>query len=194
VNLAPPSNAVAIAADKQVSLSWGASVEASSYHVKRATVSGGPYETVACLAATARNYTDTGLVDGTTYYYVVSAAYAGNPNSGGESVNSGEVSATPPATQSPPAAPAALTARASQPKAIDLQWVQSVTTGISNHKIYRRLMNGGAYPPSPTATISPTTSYRDGNLVSRTGYCYVVTTSNANGESARSNEACANPK
>ena len=49
---------------------------------------GGPYETVACLAATATNYTDTGLVDGTAYYYVVSAAYAGNPNSGGESVSS----------------------------------------------------------------------------------------------------------
>src|SRR5262249_55225131 len=60
VNLAPPSNAAAIAGDKQVSLSWGASVQASSYHVKRATVSGGPYETVACLAAKARNYTDTG--------------------------------------------------------------------------------------------------------------------------------------
>jgi len=194
VNLAPPSNAVAIAGDKQVSLSWGASVEASSYHVKRATVSGGPYATIACLAATARNYTDTGLVDGTTYYYVVSAAYAGNPNSGGESVNSGEVSATPPATQSPPVAPTALTARATQPKAIDLQWVQSATAGISNHKIYRRMMNGGAYTSLPTATISPTTSYRDGNLVSHTGYCYVVTTSNPNGESARSNEACASPK
>jgi hypothetical protein len=58
----------------------------------------------------------------------------------------------------------------------------------------RRLMNGGAYTSLPTATISPTTSYRDGNLVSRTGYCYVVTTSNPNGESARSNEACASPK
>jgi hypothetical protein len=194
VNLAPPSSPAAIAGDKQVSLSWGASVEASSYHVKRATVSGGPYETVACLAATARNYTDTGLVGGTTYYYVVSAAYAGNPNGGGESVNSGEVSATPPATQSPPVAPTALTARATQPKAIDLQWVQSVTAGISNHKIYRRLMNGGTYPSSPTATISPATFYRNSNLVSRTGYCYVVTASNAAGESARSNEACASPK
>jgi cellulose 1,4-beta-cellobiosidase len=194
VNLAPPSNAAAGAGDKQVSLSWGASVEASSYHVKRATVSGGPYETVACLAATATNYTDTGLVDGTTYYYVVSAAYAGNPNGGGESANSGEVSATPPATQSPPVAPTALTARATQPKAIDLQWVQSVTAGISNHKIYRRLMNGGTYPSSPTATISPATFYRNSNLVSRTGYCYVVTASNAAGESARSNEACTSPK
>ena len=194
VDLAAPTSPAAIAGDKQVSLSWGASVEASSYHVKRATIAGGPYETVACLAATATNYTDTGLVDGTTYYYVVSAAYAGNPNSVGESVNSGEVSATPRATQSPPAAPTALTAKATKPKAIDLQWVQSVTPGITNNKIYRRLMNGGLYPSSPIATISPATSYRDSNLVSRTGYCYVVTASNTNGESIRSNEACASPK
>ena len=54
--------------------------------------------------------------------------------------------------------------------------------------------DGGAYPSSPTATLSPATTYRDSNLVSRTGYCYVVTASNANGESARSNEACASPK
>lgn len=194
VDLAPPGSPAAIAGDKQVSLSWGPSVEASSYHVKRATIAGGPYETVACLAATATSYTDTGLVDGTTYYYVVSAAYAGNPNSGGESINSGEVIATPQATQSPPAAPTALTAKATKPKAIDLQWVQSVTPGIVNNKIYRRLMNGGTYPSSATATISPATSYRDSNLVSRTGYCYVVTASNASGESARSNEACASPK
>ncbi len=194
VNMAPPGSPAAIAGDKQVSLSWGASVEASSYQVKRATIAGGPYENVACVAATATNYTDTGLIDGTTYYYVVSAAYAGNPNSGGESVNSSEVSATPRASQSPPAAPTALTAKATKPKAIDLQWVQSVTPGITNNNIYQRLMNGGTYPSSPTATISPTTSYRNSNLVSRTGYCYVVTASNAIGESARSNEACASPK
>jgi cellulose 1,4-beta-cellobiosidase len=194
VDLAAPTTPTAIAGDKQVSLSWGPSVEASSYHVKRATIAGGPYETVACLAATATTYTDTGLVDGTAYYYVVSAAYAGNPNSGGESANSSEVIATPQAAQSPPAAPTALTAKATKPKAIDLQWVQSVTSGITNDKIYRRLQNGGTYASSPIATLSPTTSYRNSNLVSRTGYCYVVTASNANGESARSNEACASPK
>ena len=193
VDLAAPNSPAAIAGDTQVSLSWGASVEASSYHVKRATIAGGPYETTACLAATATNFTDTGLIDGTTYYYVVSAAYAGNPNSGGESVNSNEVSATPQAAQSPPAAPTALIAKATKLNALDLQWVQSVTPGITNNKIYQRLMNGGTYS-SPMATISPATLYRNTNLVSRNGYCFVVTAINAAGESARSNEACASPK
>jgi hypothetical protein len=99
-----------------------------------------------------------------------------------------EVSATPQATQSPPAASTALSAKATKPKVIDLQWVQSVTPGITNN-IYRRLMNGGTYTSS--TTINPATSFRDNNVVSRTGYCYVVTASNAIVENARPNEACA---
>jgi len=71
-----------------VSLSWSASSGATSYHVKRALTSGGPYSQVG--APTASSYTDTSLTDGTTYYYVVSAL-----DSAGESANSAQVSAVP---------------------------------------------------------------------------------------------------
>ena len=77
----------------QVLLSWSATDGAASYHVKRATVSGGPYVTVACPAETS--YIDNGLTRGITYYYVVSAAFSGGPNAGGASANSTEVSVTP---------------------------------------------------------------------------------------------------
>ena len=93
VNLAPPAGLTAIAGDAQVSLSWPASVGASGYHVKRARVDGGPYETFACPSGTS--VVDSGLVNGTTYYYTVSAAYTGGPDAGGESANSVQVSATP---------------------------------------------------------------------------------------------------
>jgi hypothetical protein len=93
VNLAPPAGLTAVAGDAQVSLSWPASVGASGYHVKRAMVDGGPYETFACPSGTS--IVDTGLVNGTTYYYTVSAAYTGGPNASGESANSVQVSATP---------------------------------------------------------------------------------------------------
>src|SRR5215510_8576431 len=93
VNLAPPVGLTANAGDAQVSLSWPGSVGASGYHVKRAMVDGGPYETFACPSGTS--VVDSGLVNGTTYYYTVSAAYTGGPDAGGESANSVQVSAMP---------------------------------------------------------------------------------------------------
>lgn len=93
VNLAPPATITAKAGNHQVSLSWPGSVGATSYHVKRATVSHGPYVGIACPTGTS--YLDTGLTDGKTYYYVISSAFHGNPNAGGESANSVEVRATP---------------------------------------------------------------------------------------------------
>jgi fibronectin type 3 domain-containing protein len=72
----------------KISLKWNASAGATSYNVKRATVSGGPYAVVkAGLSATS--YTDAGLTGGKTYYYVVTAV-----NAGGESGNSNRASAT----------------------------------------------------------------------------------------------------
>ena len=70
-------------------MSWTPFSGATSYNVKRATVSGGPYATVAS-GVTANNFTNTGLANGTTYYYVVSAVVAGV-----ETANSAEISATP---------------------------------------------------------------------------------------------------
>ena len=61
--------------------------------MQRALVSGGPYVTVGCPATTS--YTDTGLTNGTTYYYVVAGAYTGDPDAGGGSAASPEASATP---------------------------------------------------------------------------------------------------
>jgi hypothetical protein len=83
-----PTGLTATAGDKQVGLTWSASSGATSYNVKRSTATGGPYAQVANTVVT--NDTDASLVDGTTYYYVVSAV-----NTNGESANSGEVKATP---------------------------------------------------------------------------------------------------
>ncbi len=95
---APPTALTAAAGSGQVSLSWNSSAGATSYNVKRGSVSGGPYTTVGSPSGTT--FTDTGLTNGTTYYYVVTAV-----NSAGESGNSNEASATPQA----PAGPAAPT-------------------------------------------------------------------------------------
>jgi hypothetical protein len=192
VNMAPPASLTATPGDTQVSLSWPGSVGATSYHIKRADVSGGPYVNLACPTGTS--YIDTGLTDGTAYYYAVSAAFSGSPDAGGESANSPEASATPQAAPpGPPAPPSNLAAKATKPGTNYLQWIQSITTGVTQNSIYRRT-SIGSYPSAPLATINATTSYRDSGALSHTTYCYVVTATDAGGQSAGSNEACATAK
>ncbi len=86
---AAPANLSATAGNGAVTLSWTASSGADSYAVQRSTASGGPYTTIAANVTTP-NYSDTGLTNGTIYYYVVSAS-----NSAGTSANSAQASAEP---------------------------------------------------------------------------------------------------
>lgn len=89
-----PSKPNAVAGDAVVNLSWNSVSGATSYTVKRATTSGGPYTMLGTTAQAA--YTDSNVVNGTTYYYVVSAS-----NSVGESPDSPEASAKPASTPIP---------------------------------------------------------------------------------------------
>jgi len=85
---AAPTGLTATAGNAQVTLAWSASGGATSYHVKRSTTNGSGYTQVS--APTMTGYLDTGLTNGTIYYYVVSAL-----NVAGESANSSQASATP---------------------------------------------------------------------------------------------------
>jgi hypothetical protein len=94
---AAPTGVTAASGGEQVSLSWNTDPGAVSYNVKRSTSSGGE-TTIASVSSgnawpASSEYTDTGLTDGTTYYYEVSAV-----NNNGESANSAEVIAKPQAS------------------------------------------------------------------------------------------------
>ncbi len=194
VSLAAPSTLTATPnSSGQIALSWPASVSASTYHVKRSLVSGGPYVTVACTSSTS--YTDSGLANGVTYYYVVSAAYSANPDAGGESADSPEANATAQVQIVVPAAPSKVTASTGNPRgSVNLRWTQSVTSGVTQNYIYRRTSTG-SYPSTPTVKISATTTYLDNKLSSGATYCYVVSAVNSAGESAKSQpETCARSK
>jgi hypothetical protein len=85
----PPANVIAATGNAQAFLSWLPSAGATGYNVKRSTVSGGPYSIVATNLGSAA-YTDNGITNGTTYYYVISAL-----NAVSESSNSSQVYAMP---------------------------------------------------------------------------------------------------
>jgi fibronectin type 3 domain-containing protein len=84
-----PSNLSATVGDGQANLSWNVASNATSYNIKRSQTSGGPYTTITGGIA-GSTFTDTGLTDGTTYYYVVSAS-----NVTGEGGISGQLSVVP---------------------------------------------------------------------------------------------------
>jgi hypothetical protein len=84
-----PNGLVAAADNSQATLSWVPSAGATGYNVKRSTTSGGPYLLIATNLSDIA-YEDTGLLNGTTYYYVVSAL-----NPAGESAQSTQTYALP---------------------------------------------------------------------------------------------------
>ncbi len=90
-----PAGLAAAAGDSRVILSWNPSGNATNYNVKSSTNSGGPYSVVVSNLA-ALHFTNTGLANGRTYYFVVSAT-----NSAGESANSAPVAAQPVSLTSP---------------------------------------------------------------------------------------------
>ncbi|HEX2947439.1 MAG TPA: kelch repeat-containing protein [Clostridia bacterium] len=82
-----PMNLSATAGDRKIDLSWNAVTDADSYIIKRATNTGGPYTTIA-QNITGTAYSDTSVMSGTTYFYVVTAIIDSV-----ESQNSNEASA-----------------------------------------------------------------------------------------------------
>ena len=168
-----PTGLTATASDGQVSLSWSASSGATSYNVKSSTTSGGSYTTVMNVATT--NFVATGLTNGTTYYFVVSAL-----NMGGESANSSETNATPRAVVS------GLTATVVNSQ-VQLQW--NAHDRATGYNVKRALVSGGPY--TMIAASLSTTNYTDAPVSTCQTYYYVVTITNAGNESIPSAEVSA---
>jgi hypothetical protein len=90
-----PQSLAAVAGNSSVSLSWSAPASdggspVTGYNVYRGTSAGGESATPVASNISGTTFTDTGLVNGTTYFYTVAAV-----NAVGTSPQSAEVSATP---------------------------------------------------------------------------------------------------
>jgi fibronectin type 3 domain-containing protein len=175
-----PTGVTAAAGDTKVELRWSATTGATSYHLKRSTTSGGPYTQIA--APTWAGYTDVGVKNGTTYFYVVSAV-----NAGGESGNSVPVSAKPaPAVTATPA-PTGLKATAGDGQ-VGLGW--SAITGATSYHLKRATVSGGPYVQIAAPWWN---GYTDVGAENGTTYFYVVSAVSATGESANSAPVSAKP-
>jgi Glycoside hydrolase family 44 len=151
---ATPTGLTATPGDQQVSLTWNGSSGASSYHIKRAATSGGPYTQVA--TTTANNDIDASLTNGTKYFYVVSAA-----NAAGEGGSSTEVSATPSGAATN---------------------IQATIDVLSNRHLISPYVYGGAFPESlSSVTDSGTSVVRWGGNASST-YHWQLHTYNADND------------
>jgi fibronectin type 3 domain-containing protein len=151
---AAPTGLNAAPRNAQVALVWNTSTGATSYNVKRSTTNGSGYTTVS--SPTGTSYNDTGLTNGTLYYYVVSAVGAG-----GESANSSQVSATPLGT---------------------ITNVSATVNVLANRHPISPYIYGGAFPQdAPTITDSGLTTVRWGGNGAST-YNWQLGTNNADND------------
>lgn len=177
---AAPTGLTAAAGNAQVTLRWTASIGATAYTVKRSTADGGPYTPVATDVADT-TYTNTGLTNGTTYFYVVSAV-----NAGGESPDSDRAGATP--LPPPPPAPSGLKALPGDAR-VALSW--NPLAEASGYNVRRAGISGG--PFTLIAAGVNTTGYTDAGLANDTTYYYVVSAFNPGGEGMNSPQVLATP-
>ena len=172
------------AGNASVSLSWPAPANGgsaiTSYKIYRSTTTG----TETLLTSTAStSFNDTGLTNGTTYFYKVSAV-----NAVGEGSQSAEVSATPVAA---PAAPVVSATRGNT--TVALSWPAPASNGsaITGYKVYRSTSVGNeVLLPGPL--VGPN-SFNDTGLTNGTSYFYKVSAVNAIGEGSQSAEVSAVP-
>ena len=177
-----PTGVQAAPGSAQITLTWTASSGATGYHVKRSTTSGSGYVAVTSGLIAGTSYTDTNVTNGTTYYYVVTAA-----NDAGESAGSSQVAATPASTGSTLPAPANL--KATVGSYVYLTW--NAVPGASTYTVKRSTTSGTGFTPIATGLTGPT--HFDFGVNSGTTYYYVVTAVNAAGESAPSAQVSTAP-
>jgi fibronectin type 3 domain-containing protein len=161
--------------DGQAVLNWTAGAGATSFAVGRSLVSGGPYTTVG--TPTATSFKDTGLTNGTPYYYVV---YSVNPVATSAASNQAEAI--------PIAAPTGLTAVPTD-KQVALFWTPSLGATSYNVNIFTQSACAG----TPTQASSQTPRYSDTGLTNGTTYYYEVIAVNSTGASAPSACVSATP-
>ena len=165
-----------------VTLSWtDNSDNEDNFIVEKATVSTGPFTTLATLAPDITTTTDTDVSPNTTYYYQVKAI---------NGVDDSEYTAVLEVTtlDVAPAVPSGLTASPASTTSISLQWTDN-SSNEDNFILERSATADGTYTPFTLAANLE--EYSDTGLDPNTTYYYKIKALNAAGSSVYTDIASA---
>jgi fibronectin type 3 domain-containing protein len=175
---AAPTQLSAVGGDSEVSLGWLPSSGASKYNLYWSESAGVTKASGTKLEDVAAPYVQTGLANGLTYFYVVTAV-----NGDGESAASAEASAT-----LAPNAPVAVSAVAGATD-VTVSWDATVA-GATSYNLYWSTTPGVTTATGIKEVDAKTPFVHTGRASGQT-YYYVVTALNDGGESPASAEASA---
>ncbi len=176
-----PSNLALKPGKKMMTLDWSDNADnETGFKIERKQGAAVNFTQLAIVGANVVAYTDSGLGVSTKYAYRIRAY-----NAGGHSAYSAAVEGT--TFPNPPAAPAAVAAKAIGSGQIDLSW-QDKSGNEAGFKIERKLGNAGTFSQIGTVGAN-VTSFSSLNLNANTKYSYRVRAYNAGGNSAYTNTA-----
>ena len=176
---APGSMAASALSSSEIRVGWqDNSGNESGFKLDRRVSGASTWARVATPGANVTTYTDSGLADGTTFYYKVKE-YNGDGDSGYSNTDD----ATTPVELQPPAAPGNPSATALSTSAIRFTWTDN-SNDEESFKIRRSLDGSDWYTLSSITVSANTTSYTDTGLAADTKYWFKVRAANAAGDSA----------
>jgi len=168
------SGVTAVGGTAQVVLNWNSLAQASSYSVKRASTSGGPYTTLAS-GVTDTTYTDAAVENGRRYFYVIIPQLT----AGGDGGVSNEASAS-----TAPNAPV-LTVSLFVSSVANLSW--TISDPVITSFLIERSDNGADF--AQIATVAGTArKYQATGLGFSSVYAFRIRAANDGGPSDYSNE------
>lgn len=175
--------------DQNVTLTWSAPCNIGGspilgYRIYRGTTSGTMFF-IHLTNSSARSFVDTGLTNGLTYYYRISAV-----NVKGEGSLSSEVCATP---LTVPGAPTALVASPGNGM-VNLSWSAPADSGggeVTRYYVYWSTSPTGT--ASRIDTLSNATTYSHRGLTNGVTYYYTVSAMTSGGEGPSTSQSSARP-
>jgi fibronectin type 3 domain-containing protein len=181
--LPEPTGVTAAPGNGQVTIAWTTVSGATSYNIYWSTTPGVTTANGAKITGATSPYVHTGLINGTIYYYVVTAV-----DGNGESTPSSQVSAIPSVTPTP-AAPTGVTATPGNGQAT-IAW--TTVSGATSYNIYWST-TPGVTTTNGNKITGATSPYVHIGLINGTAYYYVISAVDGNGESTPSSQVSALP-